>query len=269
MTPRRSKAKTLRPVRPNSGLEAAYRRRLVRMLESVHKSVIWWVSAEYKKHPPATLAMDASPFTWLMRVLKRLRNRWLSRIEEAAPKVAAYFDQSVANRSDAALKTILRDAGISVRFQETAAMRDIRAASVAENVSLIKSIPEKYFTEIEGIVSRGYSNGYDLKTVTDELHKRFDISRKRAAFIASDQAKKLNAQLVRCRSIESGLTRAKWLHSHAGKVPRHTHLHVLDGQEYNLAEGLFDPDPKVNRKINAGELINCRCLALPIVEGFS
>lgn len=269
LKPRGKRSRTLKPVRPNKGIEATYSKRLVSMLDSVHRSVLWWISAEYKKHPPAALAMDASPFSWLMRLLRRLRNRWMTKIEEAAPLVAAHFDQAVADRSDASLKKIFRDAGFTVRFQETPAMRDIRAASVAENVSLIKSIPSKYFDEIEGIVSRGYSNGYDLKTVTDELHKRYDVSRKRAAFIARDQSSKLNSQLTRARCIEQGLTRARWLHSHGGKVPRKSHLHVMDGQEYNLAEGLYDPDPKIKRKIQAGELINCRCLAIPLVEGFS
>ena len=265
----RQRSKTLRPVRPNAGIEAEYRKRLVRMLTDIHKSTVWWISAEYRKHPPATLAMDASPFTWLLRVLRKLRDRWMSKIEEAAPLVAAHFDQAVADRSDTALKKILRDAGMTVRFQETPAMRDIRAASVAENVSLIKSIPEKYFTEIEGIVSRGYSNGYDLKTVTDELHRRFDISRRRAAFIAKDQSSKLHSQLTRIRSLENGITRAKWLHSHGGKSPRKSHLHVMNGQEFDLAEGLYDPDPRVRRKIQPGTLIGCKCVYRPIVAGFS
>ena len=46
------------------------------------------------------------------------------------------------------------------------------------------------------------------------------------------------------------------MHSHAGKTVRKTH-YANDGKRYNVAEGWFDPDPKVSRRIWPGELINC------------
>ena len=144
-------------------------------------------------------------------------------------------------------------------------MRDIRAASIQGNVSLIKSIPSRYFDSVEEIISRGYASGFDLKSVTDELEKTFRLSRKRAAFIARDQGSKLSSQLSARRAIDSGLHMAIWKHSHAGVTPRYTHLHIMNGQEFDLREGLFDPDPRVNKKILPGTEINCRCIARIIV----
>jgi len=260
--------KALKPVRPNAGIEAAYRAKLVRMTEELHRSVLWWVRAAYRKNPP-TIAQDAAPVQELIRLIRKLRARWLKNIDDTAPKIAAYFDQAMADRSDAALKKILRDGGFSVRFQLTAAMRDVRAASIAENVSLIRSIPSRYFDEIEGLVMRGFSNGYDLKKVTDDLQGRFNVTRKRAAFIARDQSSKLNASYTRARFVEIGIKEAVWTHSTAGKEPRYTHLHVMNGERFDIAKGMYDPDPRVKAFIQPGALINCRCVARPVIPGFS
>lgn len=256
--------RTFRAIRPGSGIEAAYRKRLQQLLERVHASVMWWIAAEYKKHPPA-LAQDASPFTFIRRLVNKVRDRWLKSIEQTAPKLAAYFATSVQKRVDTDLKKILKEGGFAVEVRPTKAMQDVQAASIEENVSLIKSIPEQYLGQVEQAVARVYANGHDLKQLTDELQKRFKVSKKRAAFIARDQSSKLTSQVNRIRSIENGLTVARWAHSRAGRVPRPTHLHLMNGQEFDLREGLFDPDPKVNRKVFPGELINCRCIARTVI----
>ena len=51
----------------------------------------------------------------------------------------------------------------------TPAVRDAFNASLAENVGLIKSIPEKYLQQVEGVVMRSYSAGRDLETMVKEL----------------------------------------------------------------------------------------------------
>ena len=48
------------------------------------------------------------------------------------------------------------------------------------------------------------------------------------------------------------------MHRSGGKVPRTTHV-SMDGKRFKLSEGLFDEDPKVNRKVKPAELINCHC----------
>jgi SPP1 gp7 family putative phage head morphogenesis protein len=148
----------------------------------------------------------------------------------------------------------------------TAAMQDVFAATVQANVSLIKSIPAQYFTQIEGIVMRGVQTGYDLKQITDDLQHQFKVSRKRAAFIARDQASKATSTLGRARQMSLGITKAIWVHSHAGKVPRPEHV-KMDGKEYDLSEGMFDPVE--GKYIFPGQLINCRCFSRGIVPGFS
>ena len=253
----------LRAVRPGAGLQIAYQRRLEKMLDQIHASIVWWLAAEFKKHPPA-MAQDASPFDFMLKLVGKLRNRWMKAIDDTAPRLAEYFATAIHRRSDAVLKKILKEQGFTINFQRTKAMNDVWAASVHENVSLIKSIAGTYLGQVEQTISRAYAQGYDLKRATDELQDRYKVSRKRAKFIARDQASKMNSQMTRVRAQENGLTHAIWKHSFSGKEPRRTHVE-MDGEPFELAVGMYDPDPKVQRHIQCGELINCRCIARYLV----
>jgi uncharacterized protein with gpF-like domain len=263
----RRREKVLRPVMPNLGIGAAFRRKLVALLDEMAGSYERWVIAQYRKKPPR-IAADASPAEELRRELNRLSRAWRSRFDDAAPKMAAWFAQAAATRSDAVMRKILRDAGISVRFQMTPAMRDILDATVAENVALIKSIPQQYASQIEAMVMTSVTAGRDLSKLSRDLYNRYDITKKRANLIARDQNNKATAALTRARQLEVGIEEAIWLHSLGGKEPRRTHL-ANNGRRYDVNRGWFDPDPKVRERIFPGQLINCRCVSKPIVKGFT
>lgn len=259
--------KVLKPVHPNAGLAALYRRRLDRLITDMQRSYVYWLTATYRRTPPV-LAADANPAKAFERELRDLGDQWVARFEDAAPKLARYFTRAVERRSTKTLMKILRDAGIAVEFKMTPAMRDVVNATLAENVSLIKSIASQYHSQVEGLVMRSVASGRDLGTLTAELQQRYGVTRRRAALIAKTQNNMATAAMMRVRQGEAGITEAIWLHSHGGREPRPTHL-ANSGERYNIAEGWYDPDPKVRRHIQPGELINCRCVSKPIVKGFS
>ena len=263
----RVRDKVLRPVHPNAGISAAYRTRLRALIDEMQRSYVYFLKAQYRENPPR-LAMDATPAVDLHRELSLLGRRWQRRIDSAAPKLAEWFSRSTERRSRASLLKILTDSGIAVEFKMTPTMKDAFDATLAENVALIKSIPRQFHTEVEGAVMRSVSAGRDIGQMVAELEARHDITRRRAALIARDQNNKATAVFARVRMQEAGVEEAVWLHSHAGKVPRKTHK-ANSGQRYKVAEGWFDPDPKVRRRIWPGELINCRCVPKPVVKGFS
>lgn len=264
---KRADEKVLRPVHPNAGIAADYRRRLDRLIAEMQRSYVYWLRARYRENEPR-IAMDATPARDLERELTDLGAQWQERFYSAAPKMARWFAKSTERRSGDAMRKILKDAGVSVKFQMTPVMRDVFEATVAENVGLIKSIPQKYHTEVEGLVMRSVTAGRDLGYLTDELQARYGITRRRAALIARDQNDKATASMTRVRQQELGIEEAVWLHSHGGKEPRRTHL-ANSGNRYKVSEGWHDPDPKVNRRIWPGELVNCRCVSKSIVKGFS
>lgn len=88
----------------------------------------------------------------------------------------------------------------------TSQMNNALQATIAENVGLIRSIPEKYFTEVEGLVMRSVARGRDLSYLTDELQKRYGITRRRAAFIARDQNNKATSVVQSARQQALGIT---------------------------------------------------------------
>jgi len=86
------------------------------------------------------LAQDATPSQEMQKVLRDLAERWKRKFEDAAPRIAKLYLRKMFNSSDNSLKQALKDAGWSVKFTMTPAVRDAFNASLAENVGLIKSI---------------------------------------------------------------------------------------------------------------------------------
>lgn len=262
----RKNEKTLRPVWPNAGIEADYRRRLKKLIKEMADSAEYWIAAAYKANEPAVLASDELPATALKRAMRKLAGRWQKEFDELAPKLAAHFAKSAANRSDAALRQILREAGFTVKFQATRAVQDILQATIAENVSLITNIPEQFFTGIEGAVYRSVTAGRDLASLTKELHERYGIEQRRAAAISLDQNNKVTSAITRARRIELNLFEADWMHSHAGRKPRPAHV-KMSGKRFDIRKGMWDDHEK--KWVQPGQLVRCRCSSRPVIKGLT
>jgi SPP1 gp7 family putative phage head morphogenesis protein len=299
---RKRKRKT-RAVFPNAGLQAAYRVKLEKLIDAMNKSVLYWLKASFKAnepevsellgtdgmvdltaslsvdtddeasasavkpyHPPvSSLAADALPATELRRAVRRLALRWQRAFNRAAPELARWFGTRVHERSMSVLHRILEAGGWTANRQITTPQKDILAAIVHENVGLIRSIPQRYFTQIEGMVMRSVQAGGDLQQLTNDLQREFGVTRRRAKLIARDQNNKATGSLIRARQLELGITKNVWIHSGAGKHPRPTHV-ANHGKTYDIKEGWWDPAER--KFIIPGQLINCRCVGRPVIPGF-
>lgn len=256
-----AKPKTARPVHANKGVEARYRRELDRLIDEMHCSIQYWVEAAYKANPPE-ITMDALPSQVLAKRLAEVGKRWIKRFDEMAATIAERFIQSGKKATDSSMQQSFKDAGWTVQFKPTKAIRDAMNASVVENVSLIKSIPQQYLKNVEGTVMRGFTNGRDLKQISDELQKHYGVTKRRAAFIASDQANKLNATVTQARRIELGLFKAYWVHSRGGKTPRPDHVKAgADKLEFDVRQGAWIS----GEYIQPGYLPRCRCVSRTIL----
>jgi SPP1 gp7 family putative phage head morphogenesis protein len=260
------KTKRLQPLRPNVGLKIAYQKKIDRLIDEMQASVSWHLKAAYRANPPILAMDDILPANALKRAIALLKKRWLRRFDWAAPKLADYFALAVHKRTDKALASILRKGGFSVKFQQTQAMKDVVAATTAENVALIKSIPQKYLADVEVHVMQSISAGRDLGTLAKHLEKTYGITKRRAALISRDQNSKATSSMQRVRHLELGITKATWRHSSAGRQPRPTHV-AMNGKTYDIAKGMWDS--AINDWTQPGVQINCRCISVPIVPGFS
>ena len=258
---------TLSPISPAAPIRAKYERRLLALVDEMHRSLVHWITAEYRANQPEVvlLASDKSPAAAMRAIIARVGKRWLQRFDEMAPKLADYFATAVKDRNDRALMGDLRRAGMTVRFKMTAAMNDAYQAVRAENVNLIRSIAQQHLTQVETLVMQSVQQGRDLGTLTKELTARYGVTKRRAAFIALDQNNKATATLTRVRHLELGITKAKWLHSAGGKTPRPEHV-AFSGKTYDIAKGhdFGDGEGPTWPGVEPG----CRCVAVPVVPGF-
>lgn len=250
-------------MKPNAGVEAWYRRQLDKQIRDMQSSVVYWLTANYKASG-AAVAMDASPAVFMRDAMRKLARRWTKRFDDIAKKLADRFSNDAMKNSDVSLYNALGTAGFTVEFKMTAPMNNALQATIAENVGLIRSIPEKYFTEVEGLVMRSVARGRDLSLLTNELQKRYGITRRRAALIARDQNNKATSVMQSARQQSLGITEGIWRHSHAGKEPRPSHVKA-DGEKFDLSKGMYLD----GKWVMPGEEINCRCTWSPVIPGIN
>ncbi len=257
-------------VRTPISVRAAYHKRLLQLIKEMHNSVEYWLGARFKQVAPQrellspTMALDATAAEELQTALNKLNKRWQSRFDRLAEDLAKFFGTKMAERSDAELKRILRKGGMSIKFQMTPAMKEAVSAIVHENVSLIKSIPEQYLKQVEGATMRSVLAGRGLQSLYEDIRKNYNVSKRRAELISRDQANKATAMLSRVRYQEAGIRQAVWVHSHAGREPRPSHVKAgRDKVVFSVDEGWYDPHEQ--KYILPGQLINCRCIMRPLL----
>jgi SPP1 gp7 family putative phage head morphogenesis protein len=228
---------------------------MLALIDEMTASIDHWIPSTYR-NAPSVITSDANPVSEMQRQLRGLAKRWFKRFDEAAPKIAEAYLKGSFKATDSAMRMALRDAGWAVRFEMTPGVEQAYKASLAENIGLIKSIPREYLQQVEGIAMRSYTRGRDLQSMVGELKTLYPKAANRAVLIARDQSNKANSVVTAARQDELGIVEAIWLHSHAGKTPRPTHVE-MDGKRYKVKEGMYDP--AVKKFIYPGELISCRC----------
>lgn len=255
--------KAASPVQPNAGVAAAYRRKLLSLIEGMHKAALSTVQEAWRTNTPE-LAQDKGPSASINKQILKQFKRWRGKFDADAEVLAQWFaGQTDLHTSNALRKSMMESIGMTVKFKPSRAVLDVLDSIVAENVGLIRSIPEQYFTDIQGEVMRSVQTGRDLESLTQGLQERFGVTQSRAELIARDQSNKATESINRTRQQDLGITQAVWVHSGGGKHPRESHVHA-DGKVYDLAKGcLVDGE-----YIFPGQLINCRCVSSPVIAAF-
>ncbi len=157
-------------------------------------------------------AMRADVESWpetLGRIFDEIRGRFdpvLSTLESQA----AGASRGVSALNKAQVGRQMRSAlGVDVLVAEPR-LGDMLAASTAENVGLIKSVPANFFDDVEQTILRQFRTGQRAADIAPEIAKRFGVAQSRAAFIARDQMSKLNGDLTRMRQVELGIPGYIW-----------------------------------------------------------
>lgn len=164
-------------------------------------------------------------------------------------------------------KSIERASGVDLgNIVATEGLSDFLSLSSQKNASLIKSLPEKFFSDIEVIVNNGLVNGTKYNEIAKQIMSKTGASGKLASrikTIARNETQTLNAQLTVRRSKSLGIKRGVYIT--AGDVSVRACHKELNGVEFDLNKGAWS---KICQKyiIPGVTDINCRCSYSPIIE---
>jgi SPP1 gp7 family putative phage head morphogenesis protein len=194
--------------------------------------------------------------------------RKFQRIFNIASKPIAQTMTNQADRTSAlALKSSLKDLSNGLTLKTDAIsgdIYDVLNATVAENVALIKSISSDYLTQVQSAVMRSITTGNGLQDLVPFLQKQEGITLRRARVIARDQTRKAFSNLNFARMDKLGIKEYEWLHSAGGQKPRKLHI-SYSGRIFRVDQPPII-DEKTGQRGKPGDLINCRCRALPVIK---
>ena len=192
-------------------------------------------------------------------------------VTEKALAQAARIAQQVRGYTQGEFYDVLRSAMKVDIFVAEPELRRIMDEWLAENVRLIKTIPEEYFGKLQGIVSRGLQQGTLAADMGQEIEKLYGVTSRRAQMIARDQVATLNGLISQERQMAAGISFYQWSTSKDARV-RESHAE-REGRYYawpgtDAAGMVFNgqvilPPPPDGPP---GIPINCRCVALPIID---
>lgn len=239
---------------PNAGYNARYRREIRRLIKAMHKDVKRELGALY-----SVLASDA-PLT-LTEIMARLRKRWYYIFEKRAREMAKWLADSVQKRTRQDIMNQLKKMGFALTPNYTGAEKKLIKDFVAESVSLIKTIPQTFLREVQGTVKKAFERGGDRAAIKEAIEDKIDHplvhnAERRAELIAKDQTQKVTQDFARANAQAYGATKARWIHIPGEKTSRITHIQ-MDGEEFDINVGLYDPD--VGENVLPGQLIYCMC----------
>ena len=239
---------------PNAGYNARYRREIRRLIKAMHKDVKKELGALY-----SVLASDA-PLT-LTEIMARLRKRWYYIFEKQAREMSKWLADSVQKRTQKDVMNQLKKMGFALTPHYTGAEKKLITNFVQESVSLIKTIPQTFLKEVQENVKKAFERGGDRAAIKEAIEDKIDHplvhnAERRAELIAKDQTQKVTQDFARANAQAYGATKARWIHIPGEKTSRITHIQ-MDGEEFDINVGLYDPD--VGENVLPGQLIYCMC----------
>ena len=156
------------------------------------------------------------------------------------------------------IQTFRTALGIDIRprLLDTA-IEPLMSAWRQENISLIRTVPERFHGALYQRVSETFAQQpFDQQALSKVLNREFKVSGSNLRRITRDQTSKAVGQFTHARHRQLGIQEYTWRTAQDERV-RPTHQ-VLDGTPQR-----WDNPPSVG---HPGEDILCRCVAIPVIE---
>lgn len=257
----------------NAGLQSKYEKSLrslvARMAKEVNREVMKLfksnLSDEFFDYQDELATMDASIASQARMLMNKLTDKYTYLFDSEAPdlslKMVSSSDKASKVSLSQSLDGIIPDFTLKTNFLP-AGVKEVSKSLIAENVSLITTIPDVYFKNITGAVMRSITTGTGVDGLMKHLKKYYGESDRKAKNVALDQTRKAYNSINKQRMMTAGFTSFEWLHSGGGLKPRKDHQ-AMSGKIYSF-DNLPVIDKRTGEKGIPGQAINCRCTMKPV-----
>ena len=214
------------------------------------------------------VATDASISSQSRILMNALTDRFTVLFARAAKRISSAMLDEIQTNSATGLRNSLKEISGKVTLKTdvltASPVADTITASVAENVALIKSIPQKFMDGVQGAVMRSITSGNGLADLDPYLKDAKGITERRATNIALDQTRKAYNSINRVRMQGLGIGKFEWIHTGGSQKPRPDHVE-MSGNIYS-----FDDLPVIDQRTGEtgipGQAPNCRCTMRPVLD---
>lgn len=253
---------------PNLSLERRYYHEMASLIRQMSAFVEADIHKLFVSEPAQQFYAEDSMLSSQAKIVTNELMRKFQKVFNLASKPLAQRMTVQADQSSAlALKSSLKQlsGGLTLKIDVlTGELNEILNATVTENVGLIKSIPTQYLQQVQGGVMRSITTGNGLQDLVPFLQRQEGITLRRARIIARDQTRKAFSNINFARMEKLGVTEYEWLHSAGGQAPRKLHIGYT-GRIFRVDQPPII-DEKTGQRGKPGDLINCRCRAIPVIK---
>jgi len=181
-----------------------------------------------------------------------------------AERVGQRMIEDVAVRNFQAWMAVSREIGVALRREiETAPTGEEMRAALAQQVSLITSLPRDAAERVHHLTTEARFSGRRAESIAEEILATGDVTRSRANTIARTEVGRTGTELLKARSLHIGAETYIWTavmdvdtrKDHArlhGKLIRWDRPPIVDRRS--------------GRRAHAGADINCRCTPHPVLD---
>ncbi len=205
--------------------------------------------------PPGDVASDAA--------INELLRRYAEALRPWAVETAARMVEEVNRRDEAAWMAQAKEMSRALRQEiRTASTGATMRLLMAEQVTLIQSIPEEAAQRVHRLTMEGLADSTRASEISKAIQASGEVARSRADLIARTEVSRTASTLTEARALSVGSPGYIWRTSRDSDVrPDHQEL-----------EGQFIPwgqppiaDKRTGRRAHAGCIYGCRCYPEPVI----
>lgn len=262
ITTLKTKQGKFKPIHSPLNIEIEYYRQLRFMVEQIFKRFDNVVVAGMDKKDLKEQIYDADYLVVLKRLLKELNLKINNQFDNLRLfNIAKQITNNCFNYNEMRWHTELIKFGINIpkdinyRF-----LKQYLKSRVISNTQMITNLKDDVISNLNDLIFRNFENGKTFKEIANEMTDRLGIEKRKAHLIARNEVKNTNTQLNKRRMQEYGVDEAIWLTSDDERV-RSEHR-KFNNKSYEVGKGFKNEKGEFEE---AGESINCRCVAIPII----